>query len=443
MLRGLLSLILMLNLAQAGDLRLIILEPGHFHAALIQKDMYPGISPKVAVYAPLGPELLDYLNRVSLANTRAESPTAWQLDVHTGADFFTRMLDERQGNVVVFTGRNRPKVNRMIQTLDAGYHVFADKPWIIRSADMEELKLTLDRARERKLAAYDIMTERFEITSMLQKEFVNAPAVYGKQLPGSEAEPGIQARSIHHLMKVVAGVPLKRPVWFFNIDEYGEALADVGTHVVDLVQWTAFPTQHLDYENDVRFGKAKRWPTMISQKQFEQVTGQKDFAKELAPWVRDGQLSYYCNNAVNYALRGVHVGLEILWNWEAKEGTGDVYEASFRGSLAKVEIRQGAAEKFVPELYVVPNTSTPAWQKAMKETVAALEKTYPGVVWDAARGRVTIPEKYRVGHEAHFAQVARKFFGYARQPETQDTWERANMLVKYWITTRGVELARE
>ncbi len=443
MLRGLLSLILMLNLAQAGDLRLMILEPGHFHAALIQKDMYPGISPKVAVYAPLGPELLDYLNRVSLANTRAEAPTAWQLDVHTGPDFFTRMLEERQGNVVVFTGRNRPKVNRMIQTLDAGYHVFADKPWIIRSADMEELKLTLDRAKERKLAAYDIMTERFEITSMLQKELVNAPAVYGKQLAGTEAEPGIQARSIHHLMKVVAGVPLKRPVWFFNIDEYGEALADVGTHVVDLVQWTAFPTQQLDYENDVRFGKTKRWPTMISQKQFEQVTGQKDFAKELAPWVRDGQLSYYCNNAVNYALRGVHVGLEILWNWEAKEGTGDVYEASFRGSLAKVEIRQGAAEKYLPELYVVPNASTAGWQKALKDTMAGLEKTYPGVGWDAATGRVTIPEKYRVGHEAHFAQVARKFFGYARQPETQDTWERANMLVKYWITTRGVELARE
>ena len=227
----------MLNLAQAEDIRLLIVDPGHFHAALIQREMYPGISPKVSVYAPLGPEVLDYLNRISLFNNGATQPTAWQLDVHTGPDFFTRMLQDHArsaGNAVVFTGRNRPKINRILQSLDAGYHVFADKPWIIRSSDLEELVLALDLARDKKLAAYDIMTERFEITSILQREFVNTAGVYGDQLKGTAAEPGIEASSIHHLMKVVAGVPLKRPVWFFNIDEYGEALADVGTHVVDL-----------------------------------------------------------------------------------------------------------------------------------------------------------------------------------------------------------------
>ena len=45
------------------------------------------------------------------------------------------------------------------------------------------------------------------------------------------------------MIKTVAGVPLRRPVWFFDIDEYGEGLADVGTHVVDLVQWTVAPDQ--------------------------------------------------------------------------------------------------------------------------------------------------------------------------------------------------------
>ena len=430
----------MMNLAQAEDIRLLIVDPGHFHAALIQRDMYPGISPKVSVYAPLGPEVLDYLNRISLFNNSLTQPTAWQLDVHVSPDFLTRMLQDHAGNTVVFTGRNRPKINRILQSLDAGYHVLADKPWIIRSSNLEELVLALDLARDKKLAAYDIMTERFEITSILQREFVNTPGVYGDQLKGTTADPGIRASSIHHLMKVVAGVPLKRPVWFFNIDEYGEALADVGTHVVDLVQWTAFFQQQLDYQRDVQILSGRRWPTMIDREQFEQVTGAKDFPAELSPWVKDSRLSYFANNSVSYTVRGVHITLDILWNWES--ATGDVYDASFRGLLAKVEIRQGKDERFIPQLYVLPAQVTTAWRKAMTDKMAVLEKAYPGLTWDAATGRIGIPDRYRVGHEAHFAQVAQRFFGYVRNPASMEAWERSNMLVKYYISTRGVEISR-
>ena len=38
--------------------RLIILDPAHFHAALVQKQMLPGIAKRVAIYAPLGSDLL-------------------------------------------------------------------------------------------------------------------------------------------------------------------------------------------------------------------------------------------------------------------------------------------------------------------------------------------------------------------------------------------------
>ena len=77
--------------APMGEVKLVIVEPGHYHAALIQKDMYPQISPRVSVYAPLGPELQDYINRVSLFNARADNPTNWELDIHTGAKFFERI----------------------------------------------------------------------------------------------------------------------------------------------------------------------------------------------------------------------------------------------------------------------------------------------------------------------------------------------------------------
>ena len=53
--------------------------------------------------------------------------------------------------------------------------------------------------------------------------------------------------SVHHLMKVVDGRPNIRPAWFFDTDEQGEGLNDIGTHLVDLVQWTLFPDQAIDY----------------------------------------------------------------------------------------------------------------------------------------------------------------------------------------------------
>ena len=38
--------------------------------------------------------------------------------------------------------------------------------------------------------AYDVMTERSEITTVLQRELVGDAAVFGGIVPGTEAEPG-------------------------------------------------------------------------------------------------------------------------------------------------------------------------------------------------------------------------------------------------------------
>lgn len=422
--------------ALAADVRLIVLDPGHFHATLVQKDMYPMLDPTVSVYAPMSPDVVDYLNRIALFNTRKDNPTAWKIELHAGPDYFERMLKERPGNVVVLTGRNRPKIDRIEKSVDAGLNVLADKPWIIHSKDMSRLEHVLDQAAKKKLVAYDIMTERFEITSILQKDLVNDAAVFGTLVQGSDAEPAVMARSIHHLMKVVAGVPLRRPAWFFDVDEYGEGLADVGTHVVDLVQWTAFPHESVDYKKDVHLIGARRWPTVISKSDFERVTGEAQFPAALAVHVNNGALDYDCNNSVHYTVRGAHVALDIRWNWESAEG--DVYEASFRGTKARIELRQGTPERFVPELYVVE-----ADHAALDRWVAAMQKTYPGVAveWHGGEAHILIPQKFRVGHEAHFAQVTNRFFEYLKAPATMPAWEQSNMLVKYFISTRGTEIA--
>jgi predicted dehydrogenase len=428
------------------DVCLMTLDPGHFHAALMHKNMWPGVSPHVYVYAPLGPDLLGHLQRMARFNSRPENPTAWQLHIYAGPDALGRMLAEHPGNVVVLSGQNREKIDRLLASVEAGLHVLADKPWIIEAAQMPLLEGALGAAARRGVVAYDAMTQRLEVSCLLQKELVRTPDVFGTPLAGSEAEPAVYMESLHHLLKEVAGAPALRPAWFFDIAEQGEGLTDVGTHLVDLVQWTLFPDQPIDCRADIRVLGGARWPTALSRAEFRRVTGEADFPDSLKAAVKDGRLDYYCNNTVRYALRGIHVRIDVLWNFETPPGGADTERAVFRGSRSRIDVRQGKEEKFVPELYVVPNRpeDRAAVAGALRRKVEALQAAYPGVAVEdeGERLHVVIPAALRVGHEAHFALLAARFLGYVRNPETLPAWERPNMLAKYYVTTRGVELAR-
>lgn len=421
------------------EIRLITLDPGHFHAALIQKEMYPRVSRRAAVYAPLGADLLAHLNRIAQFNQRKDNPTAWELDVHCAHGFLAEMASGRQGNVVVLAGRNRNKLRYIETAVEAGLNVLADKPWIISPKELSRLENVLEGADRKGLIAYDIMTERFEITSILQRELVNDPEIFGEAVPGSADDPGVRMDSVHHIAKIVAGSPLTRPPWFFDIDVQGEGLSDVGTHLVDLAQWTLFPEQALDYRNDLQIIGSKRWPTSVTLDEFRRVTGESDFPSSLSPHVSEGRLSFFCNNQVDYAIRGVHVRLEAVWNYEAPAGTGDTHFAMYRGSKSRIEVRQGAEGNYQPELYVAPDTAGVG--EALERRVSEWQARWPGVAVEAAGAlfRVTIPNLYRVGHEAHFAQVARQFFAYLRRDERMPAWEKPNMLAKYCVSTRGVE----
>jgi len=415
-----------------NEFRLVTLDPGHFHAALIQKEMYSGVSPRVAVYAPLGPDLAAHLSRIARFNLRPADPTSWELEIHAAPDFLVRMVADRPGNIVVLSGRNRAKIDYICASLDAGFHVLADKPWIIRSADLPKLSSALATASARGLIAYDIMTERFEITSILQRELVNDSEVFGSIVEGSEQEPAVNMESVHHILKLVGGAPNLRPPWFFDIHEQGEALSDVGTHLVDLAQWILFPGQAIDHRADIQLLAASRWPTPISAQQFRQVTGEPG----------EG-LDYYCNTQVSYKLRGIHTRLEVLWRWEAPPGAGDTHYAVYRGSRSRVEVRQGPEENYQPELYVIPGD--PSVESALHAKVAQLAGRYPGIGVETRVDsfRISIPAVYRVGHEAHFAQVTRQFFEYLKNPARLPAWENPGMLAKYKVSTQGVEMSRE
>jgi predicted dehydrogenase len=429
------------------DVRLMTVDPGHFHAALIQKEMYPDVAPRVDVYAPQGWDLDEHLKRVDAYNKRAEKPTAWQTEVHTGADFFERMLRERPGNAVILSGRNRPKIDRIARSVGGGLHVLADKPWILTTADLPKLDAVLAEADRTGVVAYDIMTERFEITTILQRALVNDPAVFGAIIKGSDAEPGVYMESVHHLMKMVSGAANIRPAWFFDTAEQGEGLNDIGTHLVDLVQWTLFPGTPLNFKTDIDVRSAQRWPTLIPENDYRRVTGQPRFDHQLAGAIKDGALAYYANTLVSYSVRGVHAKLNVIWDWEAPPGGGDSHFAFYRGTKSRIEVRQTAADRYLTELYIVP--AMPAAKAellaATRARIASLQNKYPGVGVDerGAEIHVTVPAALRDGHESHFAQVAANFLGYVRDRRTLPAWERPNMLAKYYVTTKGTELSRQ
>ena len=85
------------------DVRLMTLDPGHFHAALVHGEMYPDVAPRVDIFAPVGPDLVAHLHRLAAFNRRSARPTSWAWEVHAGPDFFARMLRERPGKLCKVT----------------------------------------------------------------------------------------------------------------------------------------------------------------------------------------------------------------------------------------------------------------------------------------------------------------------------------------------------
>jgi predicted dehydrogenase len=428
-----------------GEVKLMTLDPGHFHAALVQKTTHEQVSPTVYVYAPKGPDVEDHLRRIEGFNTRLENPTSWEQKVYAGNDFSGKMLAEKPGNVVVISGNNKKKTEYIKACVDAGLNVLADKPMCIDGDGFKLLEEAFVSAERNRVLLYDIMTERFEITTILQKELVQNKDVFGEFQKGTVDEPAAVKESVHHIFKYVAGNPIKRPAWYFDTTQQGEGIVDVATHLVDLVMWECFPSETIDYQKDIKLKKTTRWPTMISREQFKEVTRLDDFPAFLKVKLNDeGVLPYYSNGEMIYTLKDIHAKVSVKWDFKAPEGAKDTHYSIIKGSKANVIIRQGKEQNYRPKLYVEAATGTNRneLEQVLKKAVAGLQSRYPGVeleqkgdIW-----HVSIPKKYHIGHEAHFRQVTEKYLGYlveGRLPK----WEVPNMKAKYYTTTTALKLA--
>ncbi|MEP7109156.1 MAG: putative oxidoreductase C-terminal domain-containing protein [Ferruginibacter sp.] len=439
---------------QPSMVHLITLDPGHFHAALVQKSMYEGVDSVVRVYAPEGNDLQLHLDRIKAFNTRTDNPTHWKEAVYSGTDFFEKMLEDNMirlsadtgtgwhGNVVMLAGNNQKKTNYILKSLEAGFSVLADKPMAINIENFEMLKKAFEKAREKNMLLYDIMTERFEITTILQRELSMMPEIFGVLEKGDPAKPAMVIESGHCFYKSISGNVLTRPAWFMDASQQGEGIVDVTTHLVDLVQWECFPEKSLDYTKDILVHTAKRWPTNMTISQFKAITKLDSFPSYMKNnLLNDTTLQVYSNGAINYEVGGVHAKVSVTWDYLASGGN-DTHYSMMRGTKANLIIRQGSEQQYKPILFLEPIAGDPGYDKILLDQIKKVQAKYPGVglkkenkVWE-----VIIPEKYKEGHEAHFAMVTRNFLGYLNKNHMPD-WEVPNMLAKYYTTTKALELA--
>ena len=431
----------------SAKLKLITLDPAHFHAALVQKTMYPEIDSLVQVYAPGGLGLDEQLNYIKQYNSRPNEPTSWVEKVYTGNDFLQKMLEEKKGNVVVLAGNNGRKAEYIKKSVDDGMNVLADKPMAIGTEGFDSLKQAFADAKQKGVLLYDIMTERSEITTILQKKLAGMPAVFGELQTGTDDSPAITMESVHRYFKTVSGKPLIRPDWFFDPLQEGGAIVDVGTHLVDLVQWVCFPDVSLDYTRDIRIRSSRIWPTPLLLSEFFNIAKADRFPDFLMKYVKaDTILLTHGNGTINYTIKGIHARITAKWTYQAPEGAGDTYYSLLKGSKASLEIRQGNEESWQPALYVWPAKAMKdrdAFTHALEYAIKGIDEEFPGISLEKYKEgwKVIIPEKYKQGHEAHFAEVMKRYLQYLKEGKLPD-WEVPGMIAKYYTTTKALEIAQ-
>ena len=383
---------------------LIVINPGHFHAALTLREMHPNLSKDVYVYAEEGADLRSFIRLVNSFNNRKDNPTSWDLHVYGGDDFLERAVDEAKGDIAIFAGKNSRKIHYIKAMHDAGIKVLSDKPLIINQRGIKILTELLTDGAE----IDDIMTEHYEITSILQKELMADKDIFGELVIDGD-EPAIVKESVHHLFKNVNGRALVRPPWYFDVNVQGEGIVDVTTHLTDLIQWMVFEGEEFDFETDYELCDAKRWHTDIPLDKFSLITKQKQFQREIMGKVKDDVLKLYSNGEFTYKLKGVPVKLSVVWALEAPEGGGDTHYSIMRGTKSDLLIEQGPQTGNKPELFIKAHGDLDEMEALLNSLIAKQDRDGLEVIRDGEKLRLEIPAELRTSHEEHFAAVRDNF----------------------------------
>ncbi|SFL29234.1 Putative oxidoreductase C terminal domain-containing protein [Porphyromonadaceae bacterium KH3CP3RA] len=434
---------------KAGEIKLIVLAPGHFHANLLQKSAMPQVNDSVFVYAPAEDTgLKQYLSAIGSFNQRDKDPTNWETIVYTGDDFRNKMVADKKGNVVVLAGNNKEKTGYILSAVDAGLNVLSDKPMAINQEDFHLLEEAYANAGAQNVLLYDMMTERYDMLNIIEKELINDHDFFGELQPGTQEDPAVYMESVHHFYKEVSSTPLIRPAWYYDVEQQGEGIADVTTHLIDLLFWKCFSGQSIDHTRDIGNISSSHWATEITLAQFTKSTGETVFPDYLQKYLDNSILKVYANGTVHFDVKNRNVGLKVIWNYQAPEGGGDTFMSVVKGTKATLKTVQNKEQNFIKQLYVQKSEGLDEERffAHLQKAVEKVQTTYPfiSVSPTSTKGEylINIPVENREGHESHFKYVAESFFSFLVN-QGMPKWEVNNTLAKYYITTKAVEVAKD
>ena len=385
---------------------LLFLEPGHFHAALTLRVCNRRVNPAIHLYARPGAERDAFIGMVRSFNTRADTPTDWELRMHESNAPERALVEDRCGSAVVLAGRNQPKLATIARLHAAGLSVLADKPWLTDPTAFPEL----ERVTERWPLAMDIMTFRHDAIARLTHRLAVSQDLFGTFSVDSD-EPAIDLHSVHHLLKVVDGAPLTRPPWYYDTRIQGNGLVDIQSHMVDQAQWLVEDGPDFDYGRDCEIDGARLWSTPVPLDLFRASTGLNAFPATLADRVEGDVLRLDCNGEIRYRLRGVSVRQCAEWGQREPEGGGDAWRATIRGERATLVAARDPETGFRPELHIAPRCPGGAFDAHLDAALASWRREFPGLSRRASRHghEIVIPAGIQYPHEAHFAMVLDHF----------------------------------
>lgn len=421
--------------------RLTVIDPQHFHAALVQKHVHPGIDSVVHLFADSGTTVDGYRQLITQYNTREEDPTRWEIVDYYGVDFLEKAFEPTAGNVVVLAGDNQRKIDYIQESAQHGRDVFADKPLVIDAAGYRKLNSLMKGEGGKELVLiYDMMTERYDVKNQIVKSLLNNKNFSGGLL-AVEDGPAILFQSEHHFIKDVSGKPLLRPALFFDTEKQGEGLVDVTTHYIDLAQWMLSSETVIDIDQDVKLTGSRRWKTSLSKQQFQRSTGLSDFPSALQKHVvGDDHIDVFCNGKMDYTFKGVPVSIDVRWHAESLDGRGDQFYACFLANQLKIEVKPDEEGKAA--VFVSPNDSADNFESQLMDALSAINGLSGLTVEKVSNTyKIIIPDNLYLSHEDHFAKVLDRFLQY-RKEGVLPAWEKSFILAKYYLTTKALEEAK-
>ncbi|MGL6076133.1 MAG: putative oxidoreductase C-terminal domain-containing protein [Fimbriiglobus sp.] len=425
--------------------RLMTLDPTHFHAALLTQRRVEGVHPRLYVYSDFSKELLTYLEWMQVGNSRLPHGQGWEMDVRASDRWRARAFQEQPGNTAVITGANRSKIDLMLDAVRAGLHVIADKGWIVDQADFPMLETLLSEAELREVILWEMLPLRHKMGHRLLRELLYLPEVFGELLLGSPDEPALTIDSTQFLRKSPIGLPVIRPMWWLDHHISGHVLADSTSYLVDLALWILFPGEPILHIVDAECQDATGWATPVSEEQFHAITGIRK-APEI--FRSNGQIMLESNGLMAFTVRGVHARTNCQWDFDSERKAGDIHDFVVRGSRSRITLTCPPTPTESPwELLVTPNKieDKAAISRAMQQSLTRWRPHHPGLSLreHATAIEVVIPNSEVSDSVSNFEEILSSFVNAFRNPRSVPGWEITNKLARYYLTTRAAEIAEK